>query len=69
MNAYEIIFILIITVTLTVFSLHKILQNHTSKFALFIDKIWDEWFEEQRLSIIAFIIFLTISVIIGFIIK
>jgi len=69
MDFLKTIFVLIIAITLTIFILHKILQSRTSKFASFINGIWNEWFEDQWNAIIVFIVFLVITILIGFIIK
>lgn len=66
-NILFIILIVIISTTLIIYLLHKILKNNNNnKFAYFINRLWDEWFEEQWKAIIAFIFLLLIVIIISF---
>ena len=64
---WEFITILIIVVsTLIIYLLHKVYKNKVNKFANIINKLWDEWFEEQWKSILALVILASIFLIIIF---
>lgn len=65
MNIEELLFFIIITITIIIYILHNLLKKSNNKIANFINKIWDEWFEEQWKAILAFIIFMIVICIIG----
>lgn len=66
--SWEIILILTILITTTlIYIIHTLSQNKSGKFLNFINRIWDEWFEDQWKAIIAFVLLTTISLLLGLI--
>lgn len=66
--SFEIIVLLLIIIPTFLFLILRLLfKNGKSKFADFINRIWDEWFEEQYNAIYFTIIFFIIIFLILFI--
>ncbi len=69
MNLECILLAIVILPTIIIYFLQKYLANKSGRFANIVNKIWEEWFEEQWKAILAFVLFLSIAILLGFIFK
>lgn len=70
MDTIEIIIILsIVGLTILFYLLHTFLKNKSNKFAHFINRLWDEWFEEQWYGMLAFILIIAVILFIALIFR
>ena len=67
MNLEVIILLIIISSTVLILILHTLLKNKNSFLANIINRLWDEWFEEQYNDIVVFIMLIVIRFIIALI--
>jgi len=64
MNLEELLLIIVLASTLLMFFLHQIFKKSKGGIANFINKIWDEWFEEQKNAILAGLFMIILMLII-----
>ena len=67
--SFELIIILIICIpTFLIFIVHNFTKKHSNIFSNIINKIWDEYFEDQYKAIICGVVFLSVLMLIGYLI-
>ena len=69
MSIETIIILSIVGITILFYLLHIFSKNKNNRFAHFINRLWDEWLEEQWNGMIAFILIIAVILFIALIFR